>query len=202
MLKETKKENTYTLISTRLRLLRKSETVGKGKKGKYMSQAELADALHLSEMTIKRYENKNPTLGQTTLEYLATFFNTTVAYLTGATDIKDPLLYYKTLDDAAAEGMSQYETEIQAENERNKNLFAMCGYKYENISGTAVYEFDGIEGPAVYDGPHKLIDPQGINETIYISDDELKNIKRQLGDAVAFECYRIKRGRDNRNGND
>ena len=200
MLKETKKENTYTLISTRLRLLRKSETVGK--KRKYMSQAELGEALNLSVMTIKRYENKNPTLGQTTLEYLATFFNTTVAYLSGATDIKDPLLYYKTLDDAADYEMSRYETEIQAENERNKNLFAMCGYKYENIGGTAAYEFDGIEVPAVYEGPHKLVDPQGINEVIYLSDDELENIKRQLGDTVAFECYRIKRGRENRNGND
>ena len=95
-----------------------------------MSQAELADALHRSEMTIKRYENNNPTLGQSTLAYLATFFNTTVAYLSGTTDIKDPLLYYKTLDDAAAEGLSLYETEIQVENERIKNLFLMCGYQY------------------------------------------------------------------------
>lgn len=200
MLKETKKEKAYTLVSARLRLLRETETVGK--KRKYMSQEELGAALNFSLSTIKRYESNNPTLGQTTLECIATFFNTTVAYMTGASDIKDPLLYYKSLDDAADYGMSRYETEIQAENERNKNLFAMCGYKYENISRTAVYDFDGIEGPAVYDGPHKLIDPQGVNETIYISDDELKNIKRQLGDTVAFECYRIKRGRDNRNGND
>ena len=200
MLKETKMENAYTLVSARLRLLRETETVGK--KRKYMSQAELGAALNFSLSTIKRYENNNPTLGQTTLECIATFFNTTVAYLTGASDIKDPLLYYKTLDDAADDEMSRYETEIQAENERTKNLFAICGYKYENISRTAAYDFDGIEAPAVYDGPHKLIDPQGVNETIYISDDELENIKRQLGDMVAFECYRIKRGRDNRNGND
>ena len=202
MPKETKKEKTFTLVSSRLQLLRKTETVGKGKKGKFMSQAELADALHLSEMTIKRYENNNPTLGQSTLAYLATFFNTTVAYLSGTTDIKDPLLYYKTLDDAAAEGLSLYETEIQAENERIKNLFLMCGYQYENISGTSSYDFDGIRAPPVYDGPHKLIDPQGINETIYLSDAELENIKQQLGYTVAFECYRIKRGRDKCNGND
>ena len=202
MSKDTKKENTYTLVSSRLKSLRKTETVGKGKKGKFMSQVELADALHLSEPTIKRYEKNNPTLGQSTLEYLAVFFNTTVAYLTGATDIKDPLLYYKTLDDADAEVVSQYETEIQVKIEKIKNLFLMCGYQYENISGTASYDFDGIGAPAVYDGPHKLIDPQGVNETIYLSDDELENIKRQLGDMVAFECYRIKRGRDKCNGND
>ena len=202
MPKETKKEKTFTLVSSRLQLLRKTETVGKGRKGKFMSQAELADALHLSEMTIKRYENNNPTLGQSTLAYLATFFNTTDAYLSGATDIKDPLLYYKSLDDAAAEGLSKYETEIQVEIEKIKNLFLMCGYQYENISGTSSYDFDGIGAPAVYGGPHKLIDPQGINETIYLSDDELENIKRQLGDMVAFECFRILRRRGKENGND
>lgn len=168
-----------------------------------VSQENFAEMIGLSDRTqVYRYEIGKALPGKKRLKKIADATNTTVEYLLGETDIKDPLLYYKTLDDAAAEGMSQYETEIQAENERNKNLFAMCGYKYENISRTAVYDFDGIEGPAVYDGPHKLIDPQGINETIYISDDELKNIKRQLGDTVAFECYRIKRGRENRNGND
>ena len=41
-----------------------------------------------------------------------------------------------------------------------------------------------------------------MNETIYLSDAELENIKQQLGYTVAFECYRIKRGRDKCNGND
>ena len=198
MRRETKKENTYTLMSCRLQKLRKTETIGKGKNGKCMSQSDLANALHLSVMTIKRYENNNPMLGESTLSHFAAFFNTTVAYLTGATDIKDPLLYYKTLDD---EALSEYMLAEHAETERIKNLFAMCGYQYKNISHTACYEFDGIAAPKRYNGPHELTDPKGINETIYLSDEELENLKHQLYDTIAFECYRIRRGRGEHNGN-
>jgi len=192
-------EKSFTLMSERLKRLRETETTGE--KRKNMSQSELADALNLSEATIKRYETKNPTLGLTTLEHIAKYFNTTVDYLTGTTDIKDPLLYYQSLEEDSAEGYNQYENDRLAVIERTKALFNMCGYNYENIDNSPGYEFDGLQGEQFFPGPHKLTDPEGLNDTIYLSDGELENIKRLLGDAVAFECFRIKRGRDKKDGN-
>ena len=197
--KKEEKEKAFTLVGERLRLLRETKTTGE--KRMHMSQDELGEALNLSKPTIGRYERDNPTLGLSTLEHIAKFFNTTVAYLTGATDIKDPLLYYQEEMRIEDKALDAYETECRVKVERIKALFELCGYSYENVEGTAEYDFDGLQGEQFFPGPHKLTDPAGLNDTIYLSDDELENIKRLLGDAVAFECFRIKRGRDKKDGN-
>lgn len=192
-------ENSYTLVSERLKRLRETETTGK--KRKNMSQTELAEALNLSEATIKRYETNNPTLGKTTLEHIARFFKTTVDYLTGVTDIKNPLLYYRSMEEASIDGLVQYENDRLAGIEKLKALFDVCGYQYESIDGSVEYDFGGLNNEQSFPGPHKLIDPEGLNDDIYFSDKELENLKRLLSDAIAFECFRIKRGRDKKDGN-
>ena len=196
-------EKKFTLVSERFQRLRLTETIGK--KGKPMTQEEFAASIHLSPSTVKRYETKNPVLTETALLYFARYFKTTINYLIGETEIKDPLLYYQEEMRIEDEALDAYETECRVKVERIKALFELCGYSYENIENSKEYIANGfaeaLGEKSIFPGPHKLTDPEGLNDTIYLSDEELENIKRLLGDAVAFECFRIKRGRDKKDGN-
>lgn len=167
-----------------------------------VSQENFADMIGLSDRTqIYRYEKGQAVPGKKRLKKIADVANTTVAYLLGETDIKDPLLYYQATEAAADEGYSEYIAEETAKIEHLKSFFNRCGFLYENIGNEARYDF------AVFDnkqpaGPHKLTDKRGLTDTLYLSDEEINGLFSNMSDALAFECFRILRMRDKENGND
>ncbi len=180
--------------------------------GKRLTQAQLAEKMGLSEEQIKRYEKyglpKRPGVRNAKALLLAKIFGVVPEYIKGETSIKDPLQYYAWLEqseaeaeDAALAGAAEVFAEEEAREVRYKNLFSMCGYQYEYIGRTTAYDFGGISGTTQYNGPHELRDSQGTNNALYLNDDELKYLMQRLSDTVAFECYRIQRGRDKSHGN-
>ena len=64
-----------------LRILRKENAI---------SQQKLADAIGMSQQSINQYENHDTEPDVATLSKLADYFNTSVDYIVGHTDIKDP----------------------------------------------------------------------------------------------------------------
>lgn len=57
-----------------------------------LTQSELARFLNISQRTYSRYENNERSIPIETLSKLATFYKTSVDYLIGRTDVKEPYL--------------------------------------------------------------------------------------------------------------
>ena len=55
-----------------------------------ISQQSLADAIGMSQQSINQYENHRIEPDIQTLSQIADFFNTSIDYIVGHTDIKDP----------------------------------------------------------------------------------------------------------------
>ncbi|MBR1822365.1 MAG: helix-turn-helix transcriptional regulator, partial [Clostridia bacterium] len=55
-----------------------------------ISQQALADALGISQQSINHYENHDTQPDLQTLKQMADYFNTSIDYIVGHTDIKDP----------------------------------------------------------------------------------------------------------------
>ena len=55
-----------------------------------ISQQALADVLGISQQSINHYENHNTEPDIQTLKQMADYFNTSIDFLVGYTDIKDP----------------------------------------------------------------------------------------------------------------
>lgn len=55
-----------------------------------LTQTEIANYLHISQRTYSRYENDERAIPIETLIKLATFYSTSIDYLTNCTDIKKP----------------------------------------------------------------------------------------------------------------
>lgn len=82
-----------------LRILRKEEAI---------SQQKLADAIGMSQQSINQYENHDTEPDILTLSKLADYFNTSIDYLVGHTDIKDPF------DNTAAYHLNANEADLIA----------------------------------------------------------------------------------------
>lgn len=68
-----------------------SERLRKERKLKGLSQSELGEIFNLSKQTISSYENGGSFPGQEVLKELADFFDVSVDYLLGRTDIRIPI---------------------------------------------------------------------------------------------------------------
>ena len=55
-----------------------------------LTQTQIANYLHISQRTYSRYENDERAIPIETLIKLATFYSTSIDYLTNCTDIKKP----------------------------------------------------------------------------------------------------------------
>lgn len=55
-----------------------------------VSQQKLADAIGMSQQSINQYENHDTEPDLLTLSKMAEYFNTSIDYIVGYTDIKDP----------------------------------------------------------------------------------------------------------------
>ena len=60
------------------------------RKEKNISQQKLADAIGMSQQSINQYENHDTEPDFLTLSKMAEYFNTSIDYIIGYTDIKDP----------------------------------------------------------------------------------------------------------------
>lgn len=63
------------------------ENLKKLRKQHNLSQQKLADILHISQQSVYKYENNVTSPDLDTLTHMADFFNTSVDYLIGHTDI-------------------------------------------------------------------------------------------------------------------
>lgn len=63
------------------------ENLKKLRTKKGLTQAQLAEALGISQQSVNKYENQNAEPDITTLKSLADLFNTSIDYLVGHTDI-------------------------------------------------------------------------------------------------------------------
>lgn len=55
-----------------------------------LTQTELANYLHISQRTYSRYENDERSIPIETLVKIATYYSTSLDYLTDRTDVKKP----------------------------------------------------------------------------------------------------------------
>ena len=67
-----------------------SERLKNLRNDKGLLQRELAEQLNLSRVAVTQYENGNRSPDQETLKKLASFFNVTIDYLLGESDIRNP----------------------------------------------------------------------------------------------------------------
>lgn len=54
------------------------------------TQTDIADLLHISQATYSRYETGDLDIPHSTLQILADYYNTSVDYLLGRTDVQKP----------------------------------------------------------------------------------------------------------------
>lgn len=188
-------------------------TLYAAKENRKAAQQTLADILGISRSTLDRCERGELgkkgeiKLKNTDLALFARLVGVCVPYILGETDIADPVEYEMQLDKEEDEALTSIEEYRLEKIKQYETLFKLCGFQYENIEYTTEYMRDAFcaffgEAP-YYGGPHKLTEQNAAGDTValYLSDDELEKLKDRLGDTVAFECFRIKRGRDNDNGN-
>ncbi len=100
-----------------------SDRLKKLRNEKGILQRELADYLKVSRVTITQYENGNRTPDDETKKKIAQYFNVSLDYLMGASDIRNP---YK--EDNIEE---QYKDEIKALDEF-RQIMINKGFDYEN----------------------------------------------------------------------
>lgn len=86
-----------------LKILRKESSI---------SQQKLADAIGMSQQSINQYENHDTEPDILTLSKLADYFNTSIDFIVGHTDIKDPFdntaAFHLNMDEADL--VTQYRT--------------------------------------------------------------------------------------------
>lgn len=185
-------------------------TLYASKENSKVSQETMAAIIGKSRSTLVRCERGELgkkgeiKLKDTDLALFARLVGVCVPYILGETDIADPVEYEMQLDKEEDEALASIEEYRLEKIKQYETLFKLCGFQYENIEHKAEYDFCAFfEGVPYYEGPHKLTEQNAAGDTaaLYLSDDELEKLKDRLGDTVAFECFRIKRGRDNDNGN-
>ena len=132
--------------------------------------------------SIGRYENKKRGIPTEHLEKLAAHWNVPVQYLTGETDISDPIAYQLEREQAIAAGFGEaverHEKDIQRA--RISNLFDLCGFDYEYLLQDQ--------------GKHLITDQSGEIEETALTDAQLSALMENVHKAMAFELFRIQKG--------
>ncbi len=195
--------------ASRIRLLRNSAN---------MTQAVLAEKLNTEAETIKRYEKnglpKRETAHNARLQQLASVFKVVPEYILGVTDEKDPVVYYRNLqeqrervqevreyEEASYEALCTFQSEEKARIAHYSCLFDMCGFVYEYIGDAASFDFQTVVSTEKqYAGPHKITDKDKTFAPLYLSENELSELISKLQSCIALECFHIRRGRENGNG--
>ena len=140
------------------------------------------DGTPLTAATIGRYENEKRGISKTHLEKLATHWNVPVQYLTGETNISDPIAYQLDQEERIR---NEFGAVIE-KHERNiyrgrlQNLFDLCGYDYEFLLQDK--------------GKHLIADQNNEFEETAMTDSQISALIEKLHETIAFELFRIQRG--------
>lgn len=195
------KQKQNNIIGERLTQLRKSKQV-LNSKGKYktMSQTDLSFELPFSRTTIQRYEDGTSIPEDDKLIHFARYYNVPLAYLRGDTDIKDTLQYSRWVEECESEAADEYFSEINAQVERRKALFDICGYEYSEVPA---YDFSDLSNnPTDFiRGPHRLKCKRKNLDPFDLKDEELIALIDKLRKTIDFELFCIKEDEGIKNGN-
>ena len=102
------------------------------RKEKHISQQELADAIIVTQQSVNRYENHDVEPGIETLIKMAKFFNTSVDYLIGNTDVN-----FKS---------GRYDIDMLSENESCIiEKYRKIDDKYKKIVSNLIDEFISLQ---------------------------------------------------------
>lgn len=168
------------------------------KKSMHMTDEQLTVWLGLSDSSIRNYRHKRQTMRRDIAEILTEKAGCIVPYWQGETEAKTAEEYRYELviecDKADSLAQDEYARAQEKENRQRKELFAACGFKYEDMSRTAAYDFMGIAEGAQIDReqqnrPHTITSVSNPREHYSLSDDDLAQLLKQLKTTVRFFCY-------------
>lgn len=114
--------------------------------------------------SIGRYENKKRGIPTEHLKKLAAHWNVPVQYLTGETDISDPIVY--------ASETGNYNQNVRIKIIKLQNYFNFCGFDYEYLLQDQ--------------GKHLITDQSGEIEETALTDAQLSALMENVHKAMAF----------------
>lgn len=165
------------------------------------TQQELALAMgYEDKQVVGHWERGDRGPDEQTLYRLARHFNVVPEYLTGGTDIKDPVQYFAALDAAMSEAEREFYEARRAELVRMESLFQKCGFLYEDLSCTALFDFGDLMAAentdpdilrATREGRSlRLVDlARPDRPPTYFKPAEMEELLAELHDAISFVCY-------------
>lgn len=167
---------------------------------KKMTQADLAELLEVDVSTIKRWEG-GPGISVPKAKILAEKTGVIKEYWLGATECKTQEDFDDECDSLALE---EYGAELEREKQRItqiKTMLNFCGFGFENFRDTK-YDFvdfsndpeliTEVQGAFNALTPYKIthIDKAVLPEPVYLSDDDLTALIREIGNCIGYSCYK------------
>lgn len=193
-----KDESTAKIVSEHIK-----QFISKTPTRKKLTQKEAAEALGISLATLKRYIICEKTPSKNYAKAMETATGIIYPYWMGETECKTWIEYYAEIEKCEYEGMVEYEQEIAEEVERRRILFSRLGYRYESLEDdnklmTALFlpvstqkiTYADAQQYYIAAHPHKLTSLYAPEKSYYFDQKELNDLLNQLGDIIAFACFK------------
>ncbi len=165
------------------------------------SQAILAERIDVDTQTIGRYERMESSVSNSSAEALAQLSGYIKEYWLGLTECKTDDEFIEECANAAATEQHQKEIYQSRKRERIKTLFEICGFGYEDLSGSRYdfIEFSNDEA-AIAEHQHAMENhtPNKITDysqkfftaPVYLSNDDLAELSRNISGLIGYTCYK------------
>lgn len=169
-------------------------------KPKKMTQEDFAKYLDVDVSTIKRWES-GPGISTSKAKILAEKTGIIEQYWLGITARKTPEEFRLECE---LLGCEEYCAELRMESQRItqiKSMLNFCGFGFENFRD-AKYDFIDfsndpeliaeVQGAFNALTPYKIthIDKAVLPEPVYLSDDDLTALIREIGNCIGYSCYK------------
>ena len=162
------------------------------RKGRGLTQGELAEKFGNTPLTIGRYERGEQGVSERMAKWLEKESGIFWRYWTGETEYTTQADYMAAMEQAAWESESEYQKEEEERTARLETLFSLCGYRYEENSREA--DFFDLIAPAgdtkIPPGRHKVTPYLEPTESFQFTDEELAALLEDLGDTISYHWHR------------
>lgn len=148
--------------------------------------AALADAVGISESTLRNYAHCRSFISKANAELIAKYTNSPAQYWMGETDCNTLSAFYEECKYLSEIDERGWDEEHARELFSLTSFFSLCGFEYENLEGTAE-EFNPQSK-----GFHKITNLRDPSIAAQLSDDDLHNILGRAHDLIELECFKLK----------
>lgn len=166
------------------------------RKGRGLTQEDLAERLGRSILTVGRYERGEQSVPDSTAQWLEQETGIFWRYWTGETAAQTPQGYEAELDEQTEVALDEAAREIQKDREtriaRLESLFFLCGYRYtDNDIEAAFYDLMQDEDPQTPPpGEHKLTPYSDPDEAYTFTEEELNTLLREFDYLIGYHWHK------------